>query len=1358
MFALKSRNYFSHCLSIITLCSILISPHTIKSQSISETIVTTENEQRVFENNDKEFSVTVFEDGKLKSRYVEDPDSIMNVIVVFHEPPAKVQNKRSNIKNIDLSSIQNIKSAHEIFKSDLSQIIQSLKNNGIDILSVQITHEYVHAVNGMALQTTRRVVDQLDTHPMVASVHPDGEVKALINDNAKFVGADSARAKYNVTGKGVLVGVLDTGVDYFHDVLGGGIGENFRVIGGYDFAKNDNDPMDEHGHGTWVSGIIGGNGDSLTGMAPEVNFLAVRVLDEYGRGSGSDVIAGIEYCMDPDGNPSTDDGVNIINMSFGDDEGDADDPVSLAVDNAFANGILCVVAAGNEGYGSEINSPFNTISSPGSAKSALTVGASDLNDEITWFSSKGPAPGSFGIKPEIVAPGLEITSSDLDNGYNTGSGTSASSPIVAGAAALIMEHHLNWDNTQVKSALINSAKRLTSVESPYIQGNGRLDVIKSFEQSILISPATVSFGIVDLAVDIWQSQDMLIVNNPTDSSITLNLYPPEWVAGITFNLSKDNFTLNPGESDSLIVSIQVSKEVPFLNEDPFSYYGDIICVASSDTFTIPCGFTKTRQLIIETSLLSKLLLIWREDSPIHYEFRDKVRASLPIEQGSYRIFSVMKDSLSNIYFVEKKDVLVENLTYAILDHKSTIFESPQVYYGKNGDELDPDNYKWSNFGTTWYREYETETGDLYGISVGTTFIGYNSSSIHSMPLDENYIFQHVRIHHMIDSESPITLMQKFKRSIEFNEDLSLNDGPNGLKRYYMELPEPELNGNNSEIVIGGWLKYNGFQALYRAEFSTGDNLIKGPVDIAYEQSPLTDDDLYSSYTFGYNMQLGGTEDNVGMVGPEVLIGNNGELTTFIKDSFYGQKNYFTRLGSFQEEDTLHLPSINSDVFVPNLSVFWNESIVAHFANNIFSTSSLQSMQGFFEGYRPRNLNIKTKFVSHLFGDGIIKDKYNSVLGLHNYLHSEIITNEFQINLQTSPYEVLGQYGNSSLFHRGNVNNNFENPLSLFHFDVRSGDKIRQWISAGGNNKINFHIRNSEQNLSSIKVMLINKLAEEREITVSHVDGIQYSADIPDDLTSGFYGVHLIAKDQYQEPLEFIADPAFYFGAKDDAPTPHAYLNVENYYPIDSTYYTMQPDTNDLLTLNVKNIGVETANNIKYYVENSASIGVFVNDTVEVVGIYPDSIKIVQIPIYTTVNLPVDSLVRVNLIAEWESAGQLYKRRFYLTLGTAKVPTSVYDIDNAIAKDFVLYQNYPNPFNPSTVISYTLPSSVKGETANVKLIVYDVLGREVATLVNKEQSARNYQVTFDASNLTSGIYFYKIQAGSFTDIKKMLLIK
>ncbi|MBK8550956.1 MAG: T9SS type A sorting domain-containing protein [Ignavibacteria bacterium] len=90
--------------------------------------------------------------------------------------------------------------------------------------------------------------------------------------------------------------------------------------------------------------------------------------------------------------------------------------------------------------------------------------------------------------------------------------------------------------------------------------------------------------------------------------------------------------------------------------------------------------------------------------------------------------------------------------------------------------------------------------------------------------------------------------------------------------------------------------------------------------------------------------------------------------------------------------------------------------------------------------------------------------------------------------------------------------------------------------------------------------------------------------------------------------------------------------------------------------------------------------------------------------------------------------------------------------------FLLYQNYPNPFNPVTVIRYSIPSKVRGQTSDVKLVIYDNLGKEVATLVNEKQNAGDYLVTFDGSNLSGGIYYYKINAGDFSEVRKMLLLK
>jgi len=110
------------------------------------------------------------------------------------------------------------------------------------------------------------------------------------------------------------------------------------------------------------------------------------------------------------------------------------------------------------------------------------------------------------------------------------------------------------------------------------------------------------------------------------------------------------------------------------------------------------------------------------------------------------------------------------------------------------------------------------------------------------------------------------------------------------------------------------------------------------------------------------------------------------------------------------------------------------------------------------------------------------------------------------------------------------------------------------------------------------------------------------------------------------------------------------------------------------------------------------------------------------------------------------------------------PTNVNEQASEINTSYQLSQNYPNPFNPSTVIKYSIPKNEKSETKNVKLIIYDILGKEIATLVNKKQSPGNYQVEFDGSNLPSGVYFYRLQvntpgrAGNFLETKKMILLR
>ena len=161
-----------------------------------------------------------------------------------------------------------------------------------------------------------------------------------------------------VTGKGVVVAVFDTGVNYSHPDLGGGFGPGYKVVKGYDFVNNDEEPLDDHGQGTHVAGIIAANG-VLKGIAPDATLLAYKILDSEGNGYEPDVIAAIERAVNND--------ADIMCMSFG-ISGQGPLPIERAVDAAVSDGVTVVAAAGNMGN-------IGTIYSPASYENVIAVGA-----------------------------------------------------------------------------------------------------------------------------------------------------------------------------------------------------------------------------------------------------------------------------------------------------------------------------------------------------------------------------------------------------------------------------------------------------------------------------------------------------------------------------------------------------------------------------------------------------------------------------------------------------------------------------------------------------------------------------------------------------------------------------------------------------------------------------------------------------------------------------------------------------------------------------------------------------------------------------------------------------------------------
>jgi uncharacterized protein YkwD len=250
-------------------------------------------------------------------------------------------------------------------------------------------------------------------------------------------------------GDGIIIAVVDTGVDFTHPDLAGKF-----VSRGHDFVNNDNDATDDQGHGTHVSGIAAGatnNGVGIAGVGYNAKVLPVKVLNANGSGDMGTIASGIAWAVD--------NGAKIINLSLGGPMGAA--VLETALNNAWAKGAIVVCAAGNTGS----TSPQY----PAVYANCISVAATDAADRLASFSTYGP-----GI--DVAAPGVQILSTVRGGRYESWNGTSMATPNVAGVVALIWAAHPTWTNAQVRAALENNTDNIGS--STYF-GKGRVNAFRS---------------------------------------------------------------------------------------------------------------------------------------------------------------------------------------------------------------------------------------------------------------------------------------------------------------------------------------------------------------------------------------------------------------------------------------------------------------------------------------------------------------------------------------------------------------------------------------------------------------------------------------------------------------------------------------------------------------------------------------------------------------------------------------------------------------------------------------------------------------------------------------------------------------
>jgi subtilisin family serine protease len=1412
-----SVKWIKICVNIVTFF-FLIGSTNIFAQHHTE-ISNSKVEQVRIERPENGLSLLTMENGKIVSANKEDPQEVVRIIVTFKDQPlAAYHVNKQALQKISIASVySSLQASHFSFMTALNTISQQLSNKFKSGYSYTVTRDYYRALNGVAIQCKRRMVESIRSLPIVKYVSIDREVKADLTQSVHQIRADIVQDSLGITGKGVLVGDIDTGIDYNNPALGGGFGPAFRVIGGYNFVKNDNNPMDDHGHGTHVAGIIGANGDTLRGVAPDVKFLAVKVLDANGSGLFSDVIAGIDYCLDPDGNPQTDDAADVINMSLGGTPS-PDNPVDSAVANATKAGVLCVVAAGNSGYGR-----YGTIGTPGTSESALTVGACDSSFNIAYFSSMGPDPIHSAIKPEVVAPGVNILSTILNNQTASWSGTSMATPHVTGTAALLKQEHPAWTPEEIKAAIVNTAHSTGDTVSIFAQGKGSVDALDAAEARLLVAPGVVSFGYDDLEKDVWIDTVKMIIGNFRSAAQNIRIgivdEPP---SGAKLTFDKTSFSLDTGQETTILAILSVPSSVPVLSTEPFAYIGKIKVTSDSDVVTVPFCFIKSTTLVITFDLPPVVLnLVDRTHGTINIESfgQDRTKYIIPVSEGYSldMLALIFQDTLgsSNTYLVHHVIDNPTGLTYVLVNHnEATINMVGDTLYDIHNNRVTFDSTAYADvsYELVVYNKSFTYRSSLKFSAILSPY--WNDSTrvrLFFSPLDSAFFIKKT---FSASRDSDNFVLSRSLFGLHTQRDIDVATGAENLVDFHLTtsyddpyLPIPSHWRKSIPVDLNTMRVYPGkfgyelesirldFPSYYLNQKPLSPNcnfyFNKPGIDEA-----KNDKYLYNSMDIGASfLHLHYTPDAYIFIDPPTLrtpdftINDKGEAV-------------------FEQMRVTPLPA-GSPMAAELSSVYTYETVKPGETIKIEQNSHLTypdymsylTNGSLYMGCNSDWLNWELAVVYINTNGGIkqsnavseCRDNYNLYWGISLFkpqvlANNKIKTNVKQFRPMVSPipfptaaptyyiftkinndirtlnllsdapvYSILGQAGQSTADFEYQVPISPADTSGFPSFNllqVAVNGRAVDVVQPNQNGKIRLVLFDPNKSITSAKISLVLASGDEIDLPVSYVGGNEYDASVPNYIPKGFIDVVARAEDAQGNKCELNASPGFYFGNTSDNIKLDARLRMTSYAlnNVDSVNFNIGDTLN--YTLSYTNFGSDIARNLVITFPTTQYFK----------PIGSTSWTIDSLAVNDTVHLPVslvfigkqqstDKYTHYSPSLTWTSGGTNYLRNSKILVDFQNNVTGIAETNNAIPNKFELYQNYPNPFNPSTTIKYDLAKETR-----VKLVVYDILGREVATLVNETEKAGSYHVIWDASRLASGVYFYRIQAKDYSAVKKLLLLK
>lgn len=352
-----------------------------------------------------------------------------------------------------------------VYYLDKSKTQDFLLKNNIKILKeLRLINAFVVCFNsGQLLNTANQ--------NFVYYISSVSNVATLVNVSKRILGVDKCNSK----GKNVTIAFIDTGINSHLDFS---LGKN-RIVLFKDFVNSKKNSYDDNGHGTFVAGVACGSGyvscKKYSGIAPCCNIISLKALDKKGEATAVTILDAMQWILDNHVKHN----ISIVCMSFGSEPLGNNDPIMKGAEVLWQEGIVVVSAGGNSGPNNE------TIKSPGVSKKIITVGGLDDkrdNDgncdeklyDIAKFSSRGPAYGR--IKPDVIAPSVDITSCSHMGEYKKMSGTSVATPMVAGLCAIIKERYPSSTPNQIKNFLVSTARSIN--KSKFEQGFGIANIFK----------------------------------------------------------------------------------------------------------------------------------------------------------------------------------------------------------------------------------------------------------------------------------------------------------------------------------------------------------------------------------------------------------------------------------------------------------------------------------------------------------------------------------------------------------------------------------------------------------------------------------------------------------------------------------------------------------------------------------------------------------------------------------------------------------------------------------------------------------------------------------------------------------------